>query len=155
MALSVLAEKLVPTSHRKCQAPEFRMKWKFASTCDVREFEPFVVSAYNFKFSLEWSTRPGRLRGVNSACRDMVFVAAACPEPRRAFRRAGYDCLQDRWCQATQNEHLRKKGGGYPLSQTGFSRRCGGAGEADCKSLGGGTRMGWVRQTSFGDAACS
>jgi len=37
MALSVLAERLLPRSHRKCQPPEFRMKWKFASTWDVRD----------------------------------------------------------------------------------------------------------------------
>ena len=114
MALSILAERQIAKSHPKCQAPEFRMEWKFASTCDAREFAPFVIPAYNFKFSLAWPARSGRLRGVNSACRDMVFVAAA-------FRRAGYDCLQDRWCQATQNEHLHKKGGGVPpIANGGF-----------------------------------
>src|ERR1700730_1837407 len=114
MALSVLAERLIAKSHPKCHTPEFRMEWKFASTCDAREFAPFVIPAYNFKFSLAWPARSRRLNGVINPCRDLVFVAAACPEPRRAFRRAGYDCLQDRWCQATQNEHLHKKGGGVP-----------------------------------------
>jgi hypothetical protein len=37
MALSILAERLIAKSHRKCQAPEFRMEWKFASTWDVRD----------------------------------------------------------------------------------------------------------------------
>jgi hypothetical protein len=149
MALSVLAEKLIAKSHPKCQAPEFRMEWKFASTSDVREFEPFVIPAYNFQFPLARPARSRRLNGVINPCRDLVFVAAA-------FRRAGYDCLQDRWCQATQNEHLHKKGGGVPPIANGvFSPLRREPERQDCKSLGGGTRMGWVRQTSFGDATCS
>jgi hypothetical protein len=37
MALSVLAERLIPRSYPKCHTPEFRMEWKFASTSDVRD----------------------------------------------------------------------------------------------------------------------
>ena len=45
------------------------MEWKFNSTYDAREFEPFVIPAYNFKFPLAISTRSGRLRGLISECK--------------------------------------------------------------------------------------
>jgi hypothetical protein len=113
MALSVLAEKLIPKSHRKCQPPEFRTEWKFASTWDVRDPRHSEPRLSRFKNSHEVDLL-GPVHCAISACRDMVFVAAA-------FRRAGYDYLQDRWCQATQNEHLRKKGGGVPPVANGLS----------------------------------
>src|SRR5579859_5671908 len=129
MALSILAERLVPRSHRECQTSEFRMKWKFASTSDVRDPGHSESRLARFKNSHE----AGLLGPVHCAISE---------------------------CKRSENK-LRgmntctKKVGGTPPCKTGFPRRSGGVGLADCKSLGGGTRMGWVRRTVLGDAACS
>jgi hypothetical protein len=130
MALSPLAERLIAKSHRKCQAPEFRMEWKFASTSDAQEFEPFVIPAYNFKFPLAWPARSGRLRGVISACKPSENKLSGM-------------------------NTCTKRVGGYPPIANGVFLSQRRSRMADCKSLGGGTRMGWVRQTVLADATCS
>src|ERR1700686_4845614 len=102
MALPVLAERLVPRSHPKFHTPEFRMEWKSASTWDVRDPRHSESRLARFRDSHEVDFL-GPVHGVIGTCK-----------PSKNKLSGMNTCT--------------KRVGGYPLLQTGFSRRCGGVG---------------------------
>jgi hypothetical protein len=68
MALLVLAERLIAKSHRKCQAPEFRMEWKSASTWGVRDPKYSESRLARFRDSHEVDLL-GPVHCANSECK--------------------------------------------------------------------------------------